>query len=113
MEEQTLANVLESVLIAEHAALLSGDLAAMSAILERKEQAVARLVSDDLSPVDLTRIKDLSLRNEALLTAVMQAVDAAKSVLNQAAQMPETKTYCADGARETIPTRQNRLTQKV
>lgn len=113
MQDPTPIQDIETLLAAEKTALLSGDLSELDTIATAKEDLVTRLGQARLVSSDLSRLVALSHANAALLQAVMQAVKDTKSLLIQAQTAPETRSYNAEGARESLDTGPGRLAHKA
>lgn len=113
MKRNTVFDELKAILLAEHEALLSGDLPALGDVADRKEAAAALLAHQRLSATELQEIESLSQRSARLIPVVSRAVKEVRDYLIQSQTTPETCAYGANGERESLSTIPNRLAQKV
>lgn len=112
MKRSAFFEELKTILLAEHAALVSGDLSALQAVADRKETSTTLLTQQYLSASELQEIKDLSQRSADLILVVTRAIEDARDYLIQRQTTPETCAYGANGERETLSSAPRRLAQK-
>jgi hypothetical protein len=113
MTDPKLIDAIEDLLIAEKAALLSGDLADLSRLIARKERLVTQIENGTIASCDLTRLATLSEGNAVLLRAVMQAIKDTKALLIKGPASPETHAYSASGQRESLQAGTTTLAHKA
>lgn len=102
-----------AALDAEREALLSGDLAALDSIADRKEHALARLAAERPSEAEVETLQALAMRNRTLLAGASAAIAEVRDFTNRAKRPPETLTYGADGTRQALVAPRHGLTQKA
>lgn len=102
MSDSRFAEV-ERLLDDEHAALLSGDLAALPGIVERKEQLAQSLTKEGLPEGALATLRTKSEHNAELLAAAAKGV---RTVLRRVTEIRDAngplKTYGQDGRQQTL-----------
>lgn len=92
----------DSVLDAVHAALLRGDLAALPALADSVERALAAVAASD--PVTAARLRAKARRNGHLLDAAARGLRAAQRRLDEVrgAAQGRVATYDGAGRRQTL-----------
>ena len=103
---------MQSILIAEHAALLSGNLHELEPIAERKERAAARLKRGHLTSAELGTLQVLARRNAELLDVVSQAIQTVRNLTHGQSSTVGTTAYGADGTRHALCNPASQFTQK-
>ena len=113
MKRNTVFDDLKAILLAEHAALMSGNLSALGDVADRKEAAAALLAQQRLSEAELQEIRHLSERSAQLLPTVSRAIAEVRDYLIQSRSTPQTCAYGANGEREPLSSPPGRLAQKA
>jgi len=104
---------MQSILIAEHAALLSGNLHELEPIAERKERAAARLKRGHLTSAELGTLQVLARRNAELLDVVSQAIQTVRNLTHGQSSTVGTTAYGSDGTRHALCNPASQFTQKA
>lgn len=106
---------IEDVLRQEQELLLSGNYAALDALVERKSRLVDRL-RDHKTMVSGAAVEALAIRateNEALLGAAQRGLKAALSQLRPFAAAERQTTYTRQGERFPLSPNRSSVTQKL
>ena len=101
-ETQEPAHGLLELLEKERTALLGGDVAALAALLVKKEALIEALEGDGADPQDARNVASAAASNQHLLQAAIEGLQAARArldILNSGG--PPLSTYGADGHAET------------
>lgn len=104
---------MHAILQDEQRALLSGDLAALEKIAQRKDRAATRLARARPNVAELDSLRGLTARNATLLDTVRDAIASVRALANDVPTPPETLAYSADGTRQSLQNRAGRLAQKA
>ncbi|SUZ32151.1 hypothetical protein ROE7235_01905 [Roseibaca ekhonensis] len=104
---------IHAVLMAEQAALLSGDIESLDQIADRKDRATQRLAETHLAPAEMERLRSITQRNSELLRMVADAIKTARALVTRDARGPQTLAYSADGTRHPLQQSTRQLVQKA
>jgi len=113
-EAEAPSDRLLALLAEERAALLSGDLGALSVLSGRKEALAEILESEVLGQTQARDVAAAARQNQALLKAAIEGLQAARTRLETArAGGPPLSTYGADGRAQTHSTAKPGLERRV
>lgn len=104
---------IRAVLLAEQAALLSGDIESLDQIADRKDRATQRLAETHLAPSEMEHLRSITQRNSELLSVVAGAIKTARALVTSGAHSPQTLAYSADGTRHPLQQSTRQLVQKA
>lgn len=110
----TIVDEIEAVLNEEQELLLSGNLAALEALVERKSRLASRLanVEGDLPREAYSGLKDRAVRNEALIGAAQRGLQAALAQLRRLSEAGDQNTYSRDGQRRPMSRQPSSVREK-
>ena len=105
---------IEDVLRREQELLLTGNYAALRALISRKSALVDRLAAarPDLPKADYAELARRAHQNEALLGAAQRGLQSALSQLRQLAKAQDQTTYSRDGKRQAITRHPSSVVEK-
>ena len=107
------AKALEDILIKERSAILNGNFAALSTLMTKKEHFAATADSV-LSIGDLARLRQLSIRNQAMLLAASEGIRTVTKLLSQQkSNGTELQTYSETGELQRRDSCQNKMARRV
>ncbi len=111
----SLISELEDVLREEQELLLSGSLAELEKLVERKSALAQKLadVRPDVSADHYRRLARKAEHNETLLDAARRGLQAAMQQIRQSADTKAQNTYCKSGERRPMSRAPSSFTQKI
>ena len=106
---------LEAVLKAEQELLLSGDFAALPALVDRKTRLSEELAKQkpDVPPAACRDLIARARRNEVLLESSRRGLQAAMVQLRHSSGTAEQSTYSSSGKRQPLSRGSSTVTQKL
>lgn len=112
MADNPHAQLLETLLSDEQAALKKADFAALERLAPRKEACLIALRSQTFGADVLARLRAQSVRNQALLQAARDGLAMAQAALETLSAPRHTTTYGPNGQRENLQVQHQTLFQK-
>ncbi len=113
MQQRITMDDIKQVLLEEREALLTGRIDLLEGLDVRKEHARSWLETQDTAPPGLTKLAELSSRNEVLLRTTMDAIEHTMALLMHGPRGLESCSYSADGTRKTLEAQAGRLTRRA
>lgn len=104
---------IRQVLLEERDALLTGRIDLLEGLAIRKDYAWSWLENQDIAPTELTKLAELSSRNEVLLRTTIDAIEHTMALLLHGSKGFDSWSYSADGTRNKLEVRVGRLAHRA